>query len=87
MPSGPARPEIQVLLGKAIRLRRQRLGFSQEQLGFRSDLHRTYVADVERGARNLSLGSLVKLSLALNLRVSALLKTAESLTDGRGRFR
>lgn len=71
---------LQMLLGKAIRRHRRHLSLSQEQLGFRSGLHRTYVADVERGARNLSLESLVKLSYALGLHVSALFEAAESLS-------
>jgi CheY-like chemotaxis protein/DNA-binding XRE family transcriptional regulator len=45
---------------------------SQEELAERADLHRTYVSDVERGARNVSLQSIQKLARALEISVSAL---------------
>jgi transcriptional regulator with XRE-family HTH domain len=41
------------------------LGISQEKLAERAGLHRTYLSDVERGARNISLSSIEKLPSAL----------------------
>jgi len=49
------REEIRLAFGKLLREKRQELGISQEELAFRSGLHRTYVGSVERGERNLSL--------------------------------
>lgn len=49
------REEIRIGLGALIRAKRQALDISQEELAFRSGLHRTYVGSVERGERNLSL--------------------------------
>ena len=51
---------------------RSRLGISQEELAGRAGLHRTYVCDVERGARNLSLESIEKLAHALQISVASL---------------
>jgi CheY-like chemotaxis protein len=51
---------------------RKRLGISQEQLAERAELHRTYVSDVERGARNLSLESITRMARALNIPVAEL---------------
>ena len=48
------------------------MGYSQEVLAERSDLHRTYISDVERGARNLSLESITRLAQALDISVAAL---------------
>lgn len=45
-------------LGRVIRERRVSLGMSQEELADKSGLHRTYISDVERGIRNLTLGAL-----------------------------
>ncbi len=58
--------------GASVKALRNQLGISQEQLAERSDLHRTYISDVERGARNLSLESMTRLARALDVPVSAL---------------
>ncbi|HEX4264531.1 MAG TPA: response regulator [Verrucomicrobiae bacterium] len=58
--------------GMAIKAWRGRSGFSQEELAWRAGLHRTYVADIERGARNPSLQSIQKLAAALRLSFSTL---------------
>ena len=60
------------VLGSAIQSRRKSLSLSQEELGFRSGLHRTYIADIERGSRNLSLASIAKLAKALEISLSDL---------------
>lgn len=74
---------IQSRFGVAVKTRRKDLGYSQEELAERAGLHRTYVADVERGARNLSLLSIEKLALALELPIPALFATATSTTGKR----
>ena len=58
--------------GLAIKQRRQELGLSQEALAERTRLHRTYIADIERGARNLSLENIEKLANGLQLSISDL---------------
>ena len=58
--------------GRLIRQRRQALGISQEELGFRSGLDRTYVSGLERGVRNPSLTALVSLAQGFNVTVSDL---------------
>jgi CheY-like chemotaxis protein/DNA-binding XRE family transcriptional regulator len=52
------------------------LGITQEELAWRADLHRTYVADVERGARNVTLGTIAILAKALHLTIGNLLSHA-----------
>ena len=58
--------------GTSVKAWRKRLGFSQEELAERADLHRTYVSDVERGARNLSLESMTRIAEALRISVAEL---------------
>lgn len=55
------------------------LGFSQEELAWRAGLNRTYVTDVERGSRNLSLSTLEKLAEALNTPLFVILRDMEQL--------
>ncbi len=77
---------LTVAISRAIRERRLSLGVSQEELGIRADLHRTYISDIEAGRRNLSLRSLFRLALGLGLSVSDLLKLAEVKADATKDF-
>jgi transcriptional regulator with XRE-family HTH domain len=58
--------------GLAIRQRRHELAISQEELAEKSDLHRTYISDIERGSRNPSLESIERLAKALEIKISTL---------------
>ncbi|HVZ64848.1 MAG TPA: response regulator [Lacunisphaera sp.] len=60
-------------MGNAIRAERRRLGVTQEELAWRADMHRTYLADIERGVRNVTLKSIGNLARALEVSVSHLL--------------
>ena len=65
-------------VGAAVRSRRKELGLSQEQLGYKAKLDRTYISGVERGVRNPTVGSLRRISEALDTRSSMILDVAES---------
>jgi len=64
---------LQDRLGATVRTCRQNLGITQEELAWRADMHRTYLADIERGARNVTLRSIANLAKALQLSVEGLL--------------
>lgn len=66
--------KISVVFGKAVRSHRNRLGISQEELAWRAGLNRTYLSDVERGARNLSLATIEKLAHALQVPLFTILR-------------
>jgi transcriptional regulator with XRE-family HTH domain len=51
-----------VELGRRVRARRAELGISQMALADRIGLHFTFVSEVERGERNISLSSLLRLA-------------------------
>ena len=59
--------DVQSRFGMCVRARREELGLSQESVGLRSGLHPTYVSSVERGRRNLSINSVVRLCVALSV--------------------
>ena len=64
-------------LGLALQEFRNNAGFSQEELGFKCGLDRTYISGIERGERNPSIKSLTALCAPLNLNPSELLSRAE----------
>jgi CheY-like chemotaxis protein len=73
--------EVRALFAKALRRWRHQRGLSQEDLAERADLHRTYISDVERSARNLSLGSIHNLAQALDITAATLFQPAEPGTS------
>ncbi|MBW4575288.1 MAG: helix-turn-helix domain-containing protein [Aphanothece sp. CMT-3BRIN-NPC111] len=72
-----SKAETLKVLGLLIRQHRTVLGISQEELGLRCNLDRTYISGLERGVRNPSLTALVTLAHGLNITVSKLLENLE----------
>ena len=70
-------PNPKQLFGEQLRAARLAIGISQEELGHRAGLDRTYISSCERGKRNISLEAIVRLSKALNLSPSQLLNGLE----------
>jgi len=60
----------------AVRKERNKLEISQEELGFKCGLHRTYIGSIERGERNVSIGNISKIAKTLKLSAHELLKNA-----------
>lgn len=77
--SKPSNPSVQRLAAREIlalnltALRHER-GLSQEALAFAANLHRTFVAHVERGARNISVDNIDRLASALGVTVERLFR-------------
>lgn len=63
--------------GQAIKTCREAQGLTQEDLADRAGLHRTYLSDVERGTRNLSLLNIERLAAALDLSLAELFRRVE----------
>lgn len=61
-------------LGLLLRNRRLDLNYSIKNVADRSGLHYNYVSDVERGTRNLSFTTLIRLTQALDLPLKELFK-------------
>ncbi len=69
--------DLIMALSIAVRDRRAELKVSQSELARRSGLHRSYIGDLERGTRNISIRNLSKLAVALQISPWGLLKIAE----------
>jgi len=77
--------DIKERFGQAVRRWRVNSGLSQEKLAERAELHRTYVSDIERGARNPSLESMERLAKGLKVSVATLLQPVEDAPDRVGK--
>ena len=72
-----ARPGIRAQFGFAVTDRREAPGLTREEFAERAGIHRTYLSDVERGTRNLSLINIERVALALSLKISELFLLTE----------
>lgn len=63
-------------IGAAVRRRREALGYSQEDFAEAIDMHRTYYSAIERGERNLTIGTLERVAAGLRAKLSELLADA-----------
>lgn len=61
--------DIRKIVGKRIRFLREQLKLSQEELAFRSGLHRTYIGGIERGERNPTVSTLSKIAKAMDIKI------------------
>lgn len=66
--------DVRERFGDAVRAAREHLGLTQEELAERAQIHRTYLSDVERGSRNLSLLNIERLAAALGLTMAELFR-------------
>ena len=69
--------ELDKAFGAALRKRREQLGLSQEELNFRSGVHRTYISEIERGVKSPTMHTVAALAEALDVIPSELMRMAE----------
>ncbi len=65
--------DVRQRLARNLRRLRAEKGWSQEQFADEANIHRTYVSDIERGARNPTITVVEKLAVSLGVTVSELL--------------
>jgi two-component system, response regulator len=75
-------PDVTRALGQRLKAWRKRIGLSQEKLAERADLHRSYLAGVESGARNPSFVCLHKLARALGISLETFFSTSSGSPSG-----
>lgn len=66
--------DILIKFGKRVLSYRKEANLSQEKLAELSGLHRTYIGMIERGEKNITLKNIEKISKALEINMSDLLK-------------
>jgi transcriptional regulator with XRE-family HTH domain len=69
--------------GATVQKLRFGLRISQEELAERTQLHRTYIADIERGARNPTLLTIKKLAQGLGISAADLLSEPNVILEER----
>ncbi|MBO6572636.1 MAG: helix-turn-helix transcriptional regulator [Balneola sp.] len=65
---------VNEFFGAKIKEERLKRRLSQEQLALKANIDRTYISDIERGERKVSLGIAYKLSNALDIKLYKLLR-------------
>ena len=73
----PKRNTSLLRFGQNMRKQREAKSLTQETLAERAELDRTYISDVERGVRNVSMISMLRIAKALGSTVSELSKGIE----------
>jgi len=68
-----SKKQIQAVFGRRVKELRSARQISQEALAEKADLHRTYISDLERGNRNVSIENILKLAHGLGVSPTELL--------------
>jgi transcriptional regulator with XRE-family HTH domain len=69
------------MLGTELRKAREATGLSQESLGFKADVHRTYVSMLERGKASPTVETLFRLCKAMRIRPSEFIRRVEKASE------
>ena len=72
------RPKLLKVLGHRIRSLRREQGLSQEALGEKAGLHRTYISSLENGSRNVSILTLASVAASLDVKIRDLCQGIDS---------
>ncbi|MBL8261454.1 MAG: helix-turn-helix transcriptional regulator [Xanthomonadaceae bacterium] len=64
-------------IGKALRVRREATGHSQEAFADQIAMHRTYYSAIERGEKNMQLDTLQRICRGLGVSVWEVMRDAE----------
>ena len=69
-----AEKNLRMILAENLRKRRNLLSISQEEFADICNLHRTYISDIERGIRNVSIDNIERIAKALGISACELLR-------------
>jgi len=77
----PAKNQMTLAFGQAVRRIRSSLNLSQEDWADRANIHRTYIGGIERGERNPTLTMIHRLAEALGVTPARLLEAEGQYTS------
>lgn len=80
MPNQKQKP-LRQIMAENLRVLRLVAHVSQEELAELCGLHRTYISDIERCNRNVSIDNIEKIARALHITASDLLKEKETTDE------
>jgi transcriptional regulator with XRE-family HTH domain len=63
--------KILIKFGEMVRKIRNKKGFSQEELAYKANLHRTYIGMIERAEKNITLINIEKIANALEIEIAS----------------
>ncbi len=69
--------DLAIAFGSVLRALRKKAGLTQEQLGFEAELERNFISMLERGERQPTLTTLVKLAKPLGTKASRIVSLVE----------
>ena len=84
-PGSPEDRSIEKFFGQVLQQLRKERGLSQEELGFESGYHRTYISQLERGKKSPSLQTIFQLAKALNVEPSEIVERVQTIIDTRSK--
>lgn len=64
-------------IAQNIRIMRNELSLTQEELAHKADIDRTYIGYIENAKHNITLGMLIKIASSLNVQISDLLRNTQ----------
>jgi transcriptional regulator with XRE-family HTH domain len=74
---------ILVSLGKRIQSLREKQDLTQEQLEEKTGVHTNYISSIERGQKNVTVKTLLKIAAGLNVEVNELFLLSEKIGSER----
>ena len=69
---------LYILIGKRIKEVRIKLDLTQEELADKAELHPSYIGQVERGSKKVSIQTLDKITRALNIPLKSIYDFSEN---------
>ncbi|MEK6615021.1 MAG: helix-turn-helix transcriptional regulator [Bacteroidota bacterium] len=70
--------KIDTALANVLRKLREKKDISQEELSFRAELHRTYISQLERGLKSVTVKTLVRITDVLEIDIDDFMKMVKN---------